>query len=71
MIALRPESHAGTAVTAAPRRVTCRMTDRHHDQCTGEALDPNGEVLICATHAAAVMRLVNERLKPTKRRTAA
>ncbi len=57
-----------TAATA--RRVTCRMTDSHHDQCTGEAIDPDGEVLICLRHAAEVMRLVNERM-PTKRRAAA
>ncbi len=52
------------------RRVLCRMVDMYGDRCTGEALDANGDVLICIEHAAKVMRLINERM-PTKRRPAA
>jgi hypothetical protein len=43
----------------------CRYLRRNDEQCTGEALDssPDAEIVICAKHAAAVMDLVNERLK--------
>jgi hypothetical protein len=47
------------------RRVTCRMVDQHGNRCTGEAIDANGEVLICIGHAAAVLRLVNIRVAAT------
>jgi hypothetical protein len=35
------------------------MTNRYGNQCTGEAIDPGGEALICARHAAEVMRTVS------------
>ncbi|MET9506897.1 hypothetical protein ABZX62_00165 [Streptomyces flavidovirens] len=40
------------------RIVTCRMTNRHGNRCTAEAIDPNGEVLICIRHYAAAGRTV-------------
>ncbi|WP_107416734.1 hypothetical protein [Streptomyces sp. CC53] len=43
----------------AERVVTCRMTNSRGDRCTAEALVPDGEALICARHAAEVMRTVN------------
>ncbi|GAA2972218.1 hypothetical protein [Streptomyces enissocaesilis] len=42
------------------RIVTCRMTNRHGNRCTAEAIDPNGEVLICIRHYVAVCRTVRE-----------
>lgn len=42
------------------RVVTCRMTNRYGNRCTAEALDPNGEAVVCARHAAEVMRTVSE-----------
>lgn len=33
-------------------------------QCTAEALDDTAEVLLCAKHTAAVMRMINERTAP-------
>ncbi|MET9516411.1 hypothetical protein [Streptomyces sp. NPDC002994] len=42
------------------RIVTCRMTNRYGDRCTAEAIDPNGEVLICIRHYAAAGRTVRE-----------
>lgn len=42
----------------AERIVTCRYLKAYDTQCTAEALDPDGEVLICARHAAKVMRTV-------------
>lgn len=41
-------------------RVTrCRMLRRRGDQCTAEALDEMGEVLICLEHAALVIELIS------------
>lgn len=42
------------------RIVTCRMTDRRGNRCTGEAIDPSGEVLICIRHYSAALRTVRE-----------
>lgn len=39
----------------------CRYLGRHDNQCTAEVLDPDGPILICAKHAARVMRLVQQR----------
>lgn len=39
------------------RKVTCRVTDRRHNPCTGEAVDPDGEILICSKHLARVLEL--------------
>ncbi len=44
----------------AERIVTCRMTNFRGDRCTAEALVPDGEALICARHAAEVMRTISE-----------
>lgn len=39
-----------------PDRVTrCRYLRRNGDQCTGEALDPTAEVLLCIKHTARVV----------------
>ncbi|MBW8701864.1 hypothetical protein MBT84_19850 [Streptomyces sp. MBT84] len=49
--------------------VTCRMTNRLGDRCTAEALDPNGEAVICARHAAEVMRTIDrarDSLRPSR-----
>lgn len=43
-----------------PRLTRCRMTDRFHNPCTGEAIDPEAAVLICARHAGLVMALIRE-----------
>ncbi|WP_328620702.1 hypothetical protein [Streptomyces sp. NBC_00354] len=44
----------------AERIVTCRMTDRWGHRCTGEAIDPDGEALICIRHYGAAIRTVRE-----------
>ncbi|MGW1892122.1 hypothetical protein ACWCP6_17960 [Streptomyces sp. NPDC002004] len=43
----------------AERIVTCRMTNRYGNRCTAEAITPDGEAVICARHAAEVMRTVS------------
>lgn len=53
-----------TAVASPDRVVRCRhMTQKHRsavlEQCSGEALDPVGEILICQRHAALVLELVS------------
>jgi len=50
---------------ATTRVVRCRMTNRYGDPCGGEALDPNGDVLICMRHAALVIEMI--RVKAGKR----
>ena len=38
--------------------ITCRYTDRRGNQCTAEAVDPNGELLLCVRHLAAAIELI-------------
>ncbi|WP_165906273.1 hypothetical protein [Streptomyces sp. Z26] len=40
------------------RRITCRYLKAYDTQCTAEAVDPGGEVLLCIRHLAAAQRLV-------------
>lgn len=46
-------------------KVLCRYTRQSGDQCTGEALDPTADVLICTKHAARVMALIRSGMKQT------
>lgn len=45
-------------MTATTRTVRCRYLNRTNDPCTGEAVDPHGEVLLCTRHLALAMELV-------------
>lgn len=40
------------------RRITCRYLRRDSNQCTGEAVDPDGEILLCTKHLARALQLV-------------
>jgi hypothetical protein len=40
--------------------VTCRVLSGKGNQCTGEAVDPNAELLICTRHLAQAQRLIHE-----------
>ncbi|MFF1702587.1 hypothetical protein [Streptomyces sp. NPDC058252] len=40
--------------------VTCRVLSGRGNQCTGEAVDPNAELKICARHLAEAQRLIHE-----------
>jgi len=42
------------------RIVTCRVLSGRGSQCTGEAVDPNAELKICARHLAEAQRLIHE-----------
>lgn len=42
--------------------ITCRMTNRHGDRCTAEALDPDAKAVICQRHAAEVMHLISDQM---------
>ncbi|GFH38887.1 hypothetical protein [Streptomyces pacificus] len=44
----------------ADRIVTCRYLKAFNTQCTAEAIDPDGEAVICARPAAEVMRTVSD-----------
>lgn len=50
-----------TTTTTAERRTTCRYLDRNANQCTAEAIDPEGEILICAKHAGRVLEMIRRR----------
>jgi hypothetical protein len=43
----------------AGRVVRCRYLRRNDVLCTGEAVDPDGEILLCTKHLARAMRLVD------------
>lgn len=36
----------------------CRVYTRYANRCTGDAIDPLGEVLLCQRHLAAAMQLL-------------
>lgn len=59
------------AITSTRREnttiVRCRYLRRNGEQCTGEAIDPGAEILLCAKHAGRVMRLVKERAQKVRR----
>lgn len=42
------------------RIVRCRVHNRLNNPCTGEAVDPEAELLICSRHLAEAQRLVSE-----------
>ncbi|GAA4676661.1 hypothetical protein GCM10023347_33710 [Streptomyces chumphonensis] len=43
------------------RVVTCRyVKPQSGQQCTAEAVDPDGELLICARHLAMAQRLIQQ-----------
>ena len=57
------------------RRTTCRYLRRDSNQCTGEAVDPDGEILLCTKHMARAVVLMQQgamqrlaRQKPTTTR---
>lgn len=44
----------------AAQYVTCRVLNRHGNQCTGEAVVPDAELKICARHLGEAQRLIHE-----------
>ncbi|BBA99253.1 hypothetical protein RVR_5793 [Actinacidiphila reveromycinica] len=42
------------------RIVRCRVHNRLNDPCSGEAVDPDAELLICTRHLAEAQRLIAE-----------
>lgn len=45
------------------RLVRCRVHNRLNNPCTGEAVDPTAELLICSRHLAEAQRLIHEAFK--------
>lgn len=43
------------------RIVRCRMLNAKSDQCTAEAVDPDGEIIICQSHLALALELLTVR----------
>ncbi|MEU1497015.1 hypothetical protein [Streptomyces sp. NPDC005732] len=48
------------------RIVTCRVLSGRGHQCTGEAVDPTAELLICARHLAEAQRLIHAAFRRAK-----
>lgn len=49
-------------------RITrCRYLRRNNDQCTGEVVDPDGEILLCTKHLARALELVQIHMATTRR----
>lgn len=48
------------------RIVTCRVLSGRGVQCTGEAVDSNAELKICARHLAEAQRLIHEAFRRTR-----
>lgn len=46
-------------MTVTKRITTCRVLDKLSNACTAEAVDPDGELLICSRHLAAAMRTLD------------
>ena len=44
-----------------PRIITCRYSGRHGDLCTAEAVDPEGEILLCLVHLGRALELLARR----------
>lgn len=40
-------------------KVFCRYLRLSDRQCTGEAVDPDGDVLLCSKHLARAMVMIN------------
>jgi hypothetical protein len=51
-----------------PSYVTCRVLSGRGVQCTGEAVDPNAELKICARHLAEAQRLIHEAFQRARRK---
>lgn len=65
-----PTTTITTTLAAEPpqRKVTCRYLRRGtQGQCTGEAVDDYGEILLCAKHLGRALELVKARMAQQKR----
>lgn len=52
------------------RRTTCRYLRRDNNQCTGEAVDPEGEILLCTKHLARSIELVRAQQEMNRQKPA-
>lgn len=43
------------------RRVCCRYRRRDGEMCTGEALEPDGEIILCGKHTARAIIMAKRR----------
>jgi hypothetical protein len=48
------------------RIVRCRVNNRMGDPCSGEAVDPNADLLICVRHLAEAQRLIAQAMDRAK-----
>jgi hypothetical protein len=50
-------------MTTAIRRTICRYLGKRGEQCTAEAVDPDGELLLCAEHLGRALQLIRRNMK--------
>jgi len=48
------------------RLARCRYRRRNDEMCTGEVVDPDGEVLLCGKHLARALQLVQIHMASTR-----
>ena len=54
----KPIANAKQEPSTLLRLVRCTVQNRFRDPCTGEAVDPVGEILLCPRHLAAAVELL-------------
>lgn len=55
--ASHPAESAPAGAEKARRLITCHYLGRHRNQCTAEAVDPDGEILLCISHLGRALEL--------------
>lgn len=50
-------------MTPTDRLIRCRYLRRNSQQCTGEAVDPDGDILLCTKHLARAIAMVRAHTK--------
>jgi len=66
-VSTRPADDATARPGRAGRITTCRYLHRGaQGQCTAEAADPDGPILLCTHHLAAALRLITHHAGATQ-----
>lgn len=53
-----PATRTPASGPTTDRAVRCRYRRRNDEMCTGGAVDPDGDVLLCTKHLARAMTLI-------------
>lgn len=64
----RPPKAGRSSLTPKPnteRLERCRYLGRGDNQCTGEVLDPDAEILLCQKHLARALTMIRRAMRAT------